>query len=430
MRDKTIWQPGSNSRGIGSLERLRSPRMRIALVHHWLVTMRGGERVLEALAEIFPSADLFTLVCDRKMLPSSLSRLRVRTSLLQHLPRPTRWYPYYLPLFPIATSQLDLRGYDLVVSSDAAVIKGIRIHDGATHVCYCHSPMRCLWSGYETYRQAAHPLVRFTLSALRGHLCRWDHRAAQRVDFFVANSENVQARIESFYGRQSVVIHPPVDTQRFVVNSRPDERDGFFLTVSQLVSYKRIDLIVDAFTRCKRPLLIIGDGPERQKLERRAGENIRFAGSLPQREVVEAMQRCRAFVFAGEEDFGIVMAEAQACGTPVVALGKGGALEIVQDNLTGVLFNDESVDSLLGALDRLEHGFFDPKLIRASAMRFTRQRFVDEFSGLIRQRVFHEAPDCAIAQAIPEWVSSGRSIRPSAKGLPPIGGPNMPPRPS
>lgn len=384
--------------------------MRIALVHHWLVTMRGGERVLEALAELFPSAELFTLVCDRNMLPSSLSRLRIRTSLMQNLPRPTRWYPYYLPLFPTAIGQLDLTGYDLVVSSDAAIMKGIRIDDGATHICYSHSPMRCLWSGYETYRQAAHPVVRFTLSALRDRLCRWDHQAAQRVDVFVANSENVKARIQRFYGRESLVIHPPVDTHRFVISPQPAHRDDFFLTVSQLVHYKRIDLVVDAFTRCKQPLLIIGDGPERQKLEHRAGKNVQFAGPLPQREVVEAMQRCKAFVFAGEEDFGIVMAEAQACGTPVLALGKGGALEIVEDKLTGVLFSESSVDSLLDGLDRLNRGSFDPQRVRESAMRFTRQRFLDEFSRLIRQRVLHEAPDSEIPRAVPERVSSGSSI--------------------
>lgn len=381
--------------------------MRIALVHHWLVTMRGGERVLESLAKLFPSADLFTLVCDRLILPLSLSRLRIQASFLQSLPQSTKWYRYYLPLFPLATRQLDLRGYDLVISSDAAIIKGVRTGANAVHICYCHTPMRCLWSGYEVYRQSANPMVRFTLSALRDRLCRWDYEAAQHVNLFAANSENVQARIQKFYGRESVVIHPPVDTQRFVVNSPPAQRDDFFLVVSQLVPYKRIELIVDAFTRCKRPLVIIGDGPERSKLERRAGKNIHFEGSLPQKKVIEAMQRCKAFVFAGEEDFGIVMAEAQACGTPVVAFGKGGALEIVEDSLTGILFNEESVDSLLEALGRLDHASFDANVVRASAMRFTRQRFLDEFSGLIRRCMGDDESDSASSQLASEWVSSG-----------------------
>ena len=359
--------------------------MRIALVHHWLVTMRGGERVLEALAELFPLADLFTLVCDRAILPSSLSQLQIRTSLVQCLPRSTRWYRYYLPLFTIATRQLDLRGYDLIISSDAAIIKGVRIDSKATHICYCHTPMRCLWSGYETYRRAAGRLTSFALSAVRNHLRQWDYEAAQHVDYFVANSKNVRDRIRRFYSRESLLVYPPVDTQRFVVTPRPSRRDSFFLVVSQLVPYKRIDLIVDAFTRCKRPLVVVGDGPERPRLERRVGKNIRFTGSVSQKEVVEAMQRCKAFVFAGEEDFGIVMAEAQACGTPVIALGKGGAQEIVEDKLTGVLFNDESVDSLLEALDRLDHLSFDERLIRSSALRFTRQRFREGLSSLVRQ---------------------------------------------
>jgi glycosyltransferase involved in cell wall biosynthesis len=235
-----------------------------------------------------------------------------------------------------------------------------------------------------------------------------------------------RARIQRFYGRESVVIHPPVDTQRFIVDSRTPQRDGFFLTVSQLVHHKRIDLIVNAFTVGKLPLLIIGDGPERQKLERRAGKNIRFAGSLPQRHVIEAMQHCKAFVFAGEEDFGIVMAEAQACGTPVVAFAKGGALEIIEDNLTGVLFDESSVDSLLQALDRFDHASFDPELIRASAMRFTRQRFLDEFTGLLRQCVFHEAPDGAIPHAAPGWISCGGSISLATEGPSPVAQPNVP----
>ena len=386
--------------------------MRVALVHHWLVTMRGGERVLEGLADLFPSADLFTLVCDRGILPSSLDRFRISCSFLQRFPRPTQWYRYYLPLFAFATRQLDLRGYDLVITSDAAMMKGIRVDPSATHVCYCHTPMRCLWSGYEVHRQAVGPVTAFALSALRNRLCHWDYEAARRVDHFVTNSENVKNRIRKFYNRDSFVIYPPVDTQRFVIGPRR-VRENFFLVVSQLVPYKRIDLIVEAFTRCKRPLVIIGDGPERSKLERRAGRNIRFKGSLPQAEVIKAMQRCKAFVFAAEEDFGIVMAEAQACGTPVIALGKGGALEIVENNVTGALFNEESVDSLLEALNRVETISFEPNLVRASALRFTRERFRDEFSTVLRRILIQEDLDpCALHETakpipgVPEELGS------------------------
>lgn len=347
--------------------------------------MRGGERVLEALAELFPSADLFTLVCDRSVLPTALSRMRIRTSFLQSLPRSTQWYPYFLPLFPAATEQLDLRGYDLVISSDAATMKGVRVDADATHICYCHTPMRCLWSGYQTYYQASGPVGRLGLSAIRNRLCRWDHEAAQRVSRFVANSQAVHERIQNCYGRKSVVIYPPVDTARFIPSPFGRPRDEYFLLVSQLVPYKRVDLVVEAFNQCGKPLVVIGDGPERSKLQRRARTNIQFKGSQPQLRVIESMQRCKAFVFAGEEDFGIVMAEAQACGTPVVALGKGGATEIVEDNSTGILFEEASEDSLLAALERLDKTSFDPECIRTSALRFTRWRFSEEFYSLINE---------------------------------------------
>src|SRR5262245_42718836 len=364
-------------------------RSKIALVHHWLVTMRGGERVLEAFGELFPSADLFTLVYDRSKIPVALRRHQISGSLLQHFPNPTEWYRHYLPFFPIATRHLNVTGYDLIISSDAAVVKGVRSDQCAMHICYCHSPMRYVWSGYETYYEAAGPIARWTLSAIRNRLRRWDYDAAQRVTHFVANSRNVQKRIQDYYGRGSVVIYPPVNTDVFTPTSdtgisfTPSD-SNFFLLVSQLVPYKRIDLVVEAFNMCGRPLLVIGDGPERHKLERHASPNIRFVGSQPQRLGVRAMQQCKAFVFAGEEDFGIVMAEAQACGKPVVAFGRGGATEIVDDGVTGILFQDQSVDSLLQALEEFERTSFDPTAIRLSALRFARQRFLAEFGTFVR----------------------------------------------
>ena len=357
--------------------------------------MRGGERVLEALAELFPSADLFTLVCDRSVLPTPLSRRRIHTSFLQSFPHSTRWYRYYLPLFPAATEQLDLRGYDLVISSDAATMKGIRADADATHICYCHTPMRCLWSGYQTYYQAAGPVGRLGLSAIRNCLCRWDYEAAQRVTQFVANSQTVRKRIQNSYGRKSVVIFPPVDTARFVPGPCGRPRDEYFLLVSQLVPYKRVDLVVEAFNQCGKPLVIIGDGPERTKLQRRARTNIRFEGSQPQLRVIESMQRCKAFVFAGEEDFGIVMAEAQACGTPVIALNKGGAREIVEDGETGTLFEEESTGSLLGALERFRRTRLNPSAIRDSAMRFGRECFLREFRSFVIETLERKGADHA-----------------------------------
>jgi glycosyltransferase involved in cell wall biosynthesis len=377
-----------------------------ALVHHWLVTTRGGERVFEALADLFPSADLFTLVCDKTKIPASLGSRKIHSSFLQHFPRATEWYRYYLPLFPWATQRLNLADYDLIISSDAATVKGVR-SDGATHICYCHTPMRYVWSGYETYRRMAGPVSRHALMAFRESLSRWDYDAAQRVTLFVANSRNVQERIRECYGRESCVIYPPVDTERFASGLEVKRKGEFFLVVSPLVSYKRVDLLVDAFNKCRRNLIVIGDGPERRRLESRAGPTVRFLGSQSDAEVVEAMQECRAFVFAGEEDFGIVMAEAQACGKPVIAFGRGGAAEIVEPEATGILFEEQSVESLIDALERFDGRAFDPGAIRQSALKFSRERFRREFSDLVLE--ISKSDESCISN--PKFESSNRTLQ-------------------
>ena len=358
---------------------------RTALVHHWLVTMRGGERVLEALAQLFPSADVFTLVCDYARMQPTFAGHRIHTSFLQHLPRATRWYPRYLPLFPMATEQLDLRGYPLVITSDAATVKGVRTDPGAIHICYCHTPMRYVWSGYETYYRASGPLTRMLMPPVGEWLRRWDYRAAQKVTHFVANSQTVAERIRRYYHRESSVIYPPVDTDYFQPTDHPSERERYFLVVSQLVPYKRIDLAVETFNRNGRPLVVIGEGPERAKLERRVRANIRFLGAQPRAALRNAMQRARALVFPGEEDFGIVMAEAQACGTPVIAFRRGGASEIVTDGVTGILIVQQTAASLEEGLERFDAEKFDPVAIRESALRFSRERFMQEFTGFLER---------------------------------------------
>jgi glycosyltransferase involved in cell wall biosynthesis len=355
-----------------------------ALVHHWLVATRGGERVLEALAELFPSADLFTLVCDKSKIAESLRSRHVRSSLLQNLPGARSWYRYYLPLFPFATERMNLSGYDLIISSDAATVKGVRTGAATTHICYCHTPIRYVWNGYETYYRTAGWVSRQALRMVRKRLCDWDYDAAQRVTLFVANSRNVQKRIKECYERESCVIYPPIDTERFsLAPARFTQHEKFFLVVSRLVPYKGIDLLIEAFNKSRRPLVIIGDGPERQKLESRAGPTIRFLGSQSDVAVVQAMQQCSAFVFAGEEDFGMVMAEAQACGKPVIALGCGGAAEIVIPGITGILFDEPSVASLTEALERFDRAAFDPHAIRNNSLRFGREHFLREFSDLV-----------------------------------------------
>jgi glycosyltransferase involved in cell wall biosynthesis len=356
--------------------------LKVALVHHWLVTRRGGEQVFEAMADQFPAADIYTLVSDSENLSPALRNRLIRSSLLQKLPDASRLYPYYLPLFPAAVSRLDLTGYQLIISSDAAVVKGVRADPGAVHICYCHTPMRCVWSGYETYYDAAGPATRLALGATRNWLRRWDYDAAQRVTLFIANSRNVQKRIRDCYGRDSVVIYPPVDVERFVLGGSDIRSDDFFLVVSQLVPYKRVDLLVEAFNLSGKKLLVIGEGPERRKLARSARPNIQFLGAQPRETVMRAMQQCTAFVFAGEEDFGIVIAEAQACGKPVIAFAEGGAQEIVQPGITGVLFEEQSADSILHAVESFDPRCFDAPTIRSSALRFGRERFQREFSSL------------------------------------------------
>ena len=364
-----------------------TPQLRTALVHHWLVTQRGGESVFEALLEGFPGAPVITLVYDDSRSSPALKERAVRTSVIQKFPRAPHWYPYYLPLFPWATERLDLSGFQLVISSDAATVKGVRLAPGTLHICYCHTPMRYVWSGYDDYARQLGPASRALFPWVAKRLRRWDFEAAQRVTVFVANSQAVASRIRKYYGRASTVIYPPVDTEYFVPND-PSRRSGdYYLLVSQLVPYKRADLVVDAFNRSGRRLLVIGEGSERRNLERRAGPNVQILDPQPREAIRRHLQSCRGYVFAGEEDFGIVIAEALACGTPVLAFGRGGAAEIVQDTRTGILFEEQSVESLLEGLSKLERIRFDCDELRHSVLRFSRNRFVNEFSRLVREAV-------------------------------------------
>lgn len=366
--------------------------LRTALAHHWLVTQRGGESVFDAILEMFPGAPVVTLVYDDRRPTSSLRERTVRTSIVQKFPRAHRWYPYYLPLFPWATQRLDLSDFQLVISSDAATMKGVRTAPGALHICYCHTPMRYVWSGYDDYARQLGPLGRVLFPWLAERLRRWDFEAAQRVTRFVANSQVVASRIREFYGRECTVIYPPVDTDYFVPDPRAHRSGNYYVLVSQLVPYKRADLVVDAFNRSGRRLLVIGEGSERPNLERRAGPNVEVLGPQPREVIRRHLQSCRGFVFAGEEDFGIVMAEALACGAPVLAFGRGGAEEIVEDARTGTLFKEQNVDSLLEGLTIFEKQRFDRREIRHSALRFNRERFMNEFSSLVNGLVHQQNP--------------------------------------
>lgn len=366
---------------------------RVAIVHDWLVVNGGAEKVLAALLKAFPQADVMTLV---NFLPASeagwLAPHRIITSGLQRMPFARRYYRHYLPMMPYAVEQFDLRGYDLVISSSHAVAKGVITHPGQQHVCYCHTPMRYAWDMKEHYLENAHfrlPLmegyVRKTLKRLR----QWDYFGATQVDHFMANSHNVAQRIRKYYRREASVLYPPVDTEQFVFNAGP--RDDYYVAASRLVPYKRLDLVIEAFKATPhRQLKIVGDGPEYQRLAALAEghAHIELLGYQPNEQLTALMSQARGFIFAADEDFGILPLEAQACGTPVIAYGKGGALETVKglehgDEATGVLFDQQTPASLLAALNAFEARHFEAHACRKQAEQFSYAHFWQRLQCLL-----------------------------------------------
>ncbi|MBI1807872.1 MAG: glycosyltransferase [Ignavibacteria bacterium] len=358
----------------------------VALVHDWLVTMRGGEKVLEVLCELFPDAPIFTLVHREGNLSQTIERMNIKTSFIQHLPFGRSHYQYYLPAFPAAVKRFDLREFDLVISSSSAVAKGVTVREDAVHMCYCHTPMRYIWDQYEEYfgEGRASTLTRAAMSMSLNYLRRWDVETARGVTHFIANSRNVQERIKRIYHRDSVVIFPPVDVGRFSV-SRGDE--GYYLIVSALVPYKRVDLAVEAFGSSGERLVIIGSGSEERRLKAMAGKNIEFLGWVDDRSLQKYYAGCRALIFPGEEDFGIVPVEAMACGKPVVAYGEGGALETVVDGKTGILFHERSAVSLLEAIEKSKKVSLDPESIREHVRQFERERCKQQLGKYIESVV-------------------------------------------
>lgn len=345
--------------------------MRVALVADWLNQAGGAERVLTELHRMFPEAPVFTSVFDASAFPDRLQGWDVRPSFLQRVPGARRRHRPFLPLMPLAFEQFDLRPFDLIISTSSACAKGVIPRPDALHLCYCHTPCRYIWDLRHDYVQGriAAPLI-----APVAHWLRiWDRLSSDRVDHFIANSRETEGRIRRHYRRESEVIHPPVDVDRI----RPDGRepDDFYLVVSRLVTYKRIDLAIEACNRLGRPLVVVGDGPARRRLEAVAGPTVRFAGRLGDAEVARLYARCRGFLFPGLEDFGIAPVEAQAAGRPVVAFGRGGATETVLDGQTGVLFDEQSTEALTAAIERFERTRFDPAACRRNAECFDRRAF-------------------------------------------------------
>lgn len=360
--------------------------MKVAIVHYWLVAMRGGEKVVEALLDLFPEADIFTHVYDPEAVSEKFTRLRVSTTFIQKLPFAKRLYKSYLPLMPLALEQLDLRGYDLVISSESGPAKGVLTSPDCLHICYCHTPMRYLWDMYHDYKKGAGPLKRLAMVPLIHYLRMWDAATAQRVDRFVANSNHVAKRIQKIYRRDATVIYPPVAVEDFYVSDEPDD---YYLMVGQLVGYKRADLAIRAFNRTGKRLIVIGEGEQLGTLKKIAGPNIRLMGRQPFSVIQAHYAKCRALIFPGEEDFGMVPVEAMASGKPVIAYGKGGALETVIEGETGLFFKEQTEQSIIDAVEEfeIEESRFSPEACRNQANKFGSDRFKIEFQKLVNSTI-------------------------------------------
>jgi glycosyltransferase involved in cell wall biosynthesis len=369
--------------------------LKVAFVHDWLTGMRGGERCLEAFCELFPNADIYTLVHTPQSVSPTIERHTIHTSFIQHLPNSQKKYQYYLPLFPMAIASFDLSGYDLILSSSHCVAKGVRVPKGVCHIAYLFTPMRYIWDQYEVYfnHETASMPVRVAMKMVQPWLKRWDVGSNDDIFSFVAISDFVAKRIKNYYGRMAEVIYPPVDLERF---SAASSDNGFYLIVTALVPYKRVDLAITAFNRLKLPLQIIGSGQDEARLKRLAGPTITFLGKQSDVEVCAAYAQCRALIFPGEEDFGIVPLEAMASGKPVIAYGRGGALETIiplgssshsQEAPTGLFFYQQTTDSLCEAILYFEKykAQFDPIKIRQHVTSFRADRFKEKIAQYIEK---------------------------------------------
>jgi glycosyltransferase involved in cell wall biosynthesis len=358
------------------------PPPRVAIVHDWLTGMRGGERVLEAICDLFPEAPLYTLVHVAGSVSPALEARKPRVSFVSRLPGVGRYYRYCLPVFPFAIEQFDLDAYDLVVSTSHCAAKAIVRPGRARHLCYCHTPMRYVWDQLPAYfgRERVGGFAHRALRPVLARLARWDRATAGRVDRFAANSHYVAERIRRYYNRGSSVVYPPVDTAFYSPGGVEPER--YFLMVTALSPYKRIDLALEAARRVRVPLKIVGFGPERARLEALAGAGVEFLGHQSDDQVRELYRRAGGVLQTSEEDFGIVPVEAQACGRPVVAFARGGASETIVDGVTGVLVGDQTADAFAEGLSRALGTAFEPAAIRTHALGFSRERFAAEFSAL------------------------------------------------
>ncbi len=364
------------------------PDIKTAIVHEWFVNYAGAEKCIESLVNVWPDADVFSLVDflnpqERQLI---LKGKHSHTTYIQNLPFAEKSHRKYLPLFPNAIERLNLSGYDVIISSSHSVAKGVKTRKDQLHICYCHTPMRYAWDEAEYYLKEAN-----LNSGLKGIIARkiikylreWDIKSADNVTWFIANSHHIARKIKRIYNRDSDVIYPPVDTGKFPVSNR---KENFYLTASRLVPYKRIDVIVEAFAQMPdKKLVVVGSGPEKEKLKSKAGSNIEFAGYLDSRSLISYMQQARAFIFAAEEDFGIVPLEALSCGTPVIALNKGGTAETIKDGVTGIHFNEQTPADIINGVTRFEQkqNIFEPSKLHEYACQFDRLVFEEKMKEYV-----------------------------------------------
>jgi len=357
--------------------------LRVALVHDWLTGMRGGEKVLELLCGMFPSADVLTLVHAKGQVSPAIESHRVRASAVQWLPRPARYYRHYLPLFPTVIECFDLDDVDLVISTSHCAAKSVVPTGRAVHICYCHSPMLYAWDQYDAYfgPDRLGPAARLVVRPMMAWLARWDRDTADRVDRYLANSAHVRGRIASYYRRHADVLHPPVDVDFFTPDS--GAAPEAFLVVSALVPYKRLEIAVEAANRLRVPLRIVGSGPDESRLKALAGPTVVFLGTINDVRLRDEYRRARALILPGEEDFGIAPVEALSCGRPVIALRKGGATESVVDGVTGYLVDQPTADAFASAMENLLPDSFDSLRLRQSAEAFSPSRFEASFRAIV-----------------------------------------------
>lgn len=366
-------------------------KLKTAIVHDWFTTYAGSERCVESFTNIWQDADVFSLVDflneqERRII---LKGKHAKTTFVQNLPLASKYHRYYFPIFPLAIEQLDLSDYELIISSSHAFAKGVLTNSNQIHICYCHTPIRYAWdltNQYFDVKNFKDRLQKFLLFPALHNIRIWDVVASNRVDYFVANSNFIKRRINKIYRREAEVIYPPVDTSNFSCETR---KENFYLTASRFVPYKKIDLIAEAFSKMPdKKLIIIGEGPEKQKIKSKCSKNIEMTGYKQPKELAEYMKKAIAFVFAAEEDFGISVIEALSCGTPVIALNKGGTAETIVDQKYGIHFQEQKVDSIIEAVNKFERNkhAFDPEILSSYAKQFDRKVFEDKFKSFVESK--------------------------------------------